>query len=1053
MVNLDNILTFELNILTYKIESSNNDDIVGKDFATFYNEVINEKVLGEIVEKIDYVTFESLVTTNNEESMVFHVKNSPVFYHFIKTAKKNDKVLCILEKRYLADTLSSSSNLDYLSGVYSRSYLISSIAKSILDPNTKDFYFFIIDINDFKHINDNYGHSVGDESLRKFAQTLLKMCGDSILGRFGGDEFILFCPNISHEQMTELAQNIINLNVTLDKKKTKVNVNCCLGVTYSQDKQATFDFLLERADKALYRSKEGGKHIAYFDNECIAKVSKKMSRKSNVSVLQNRHSALFKEELNARRIKYVSLVVIIALLCFVFFEVFLMFMGRRIEEDTKNEVNHIIGTVSGQIDNNLKMSIRTINHQLIQANEEINAFEKIEGNENEISSILNSISTDLFYRLAIVTKDRCYYYVEESGLDKREIKDAALFNDLKEGKQPFYAKSFNGERNGTQVVFMMPFNHVDDNMSEVIGICGFLDSSKFEPYINTSVFDEKTFVSFVKSDGTIISSTGENVKNKINLDEYFREIGVEKSNREHVIKAVKDGSSSGIFTINVNGVEKYVSVDRFIFDENSPDLDSQFRLIVTVPSKAVLKEIKQTVAVINVIFNTSLIVLVVALVVVLFFDYRHKKQFFLIQNIDGRTQGLNYSRFKQDVQTMIYSGKRFSYVYVYCMNFGMMFNNEEEKRDDLLHFINSLIGSKLKDNETVARVYIDRFAFVVNNDENHRTRISQIIDAINEGVFAKYNERIKAIAGVYENRPIDTSSIEYCIDMAGLALRKAISENKESGVTYYTDKMLIYSINEKTMENKARVSLGKNEFIIYYQAQRDILRDKWVSAEALVRWKDPVEGLIFPDKFIPLFERDGFIVDLDIYVFEKVCEFIDRNIKNNRKVLPISVNISKKTLETPNTLERYKKILGKYTFPRNLIIFELTESIMVENKKLLHKVIEDIDHIGCGCAVDDFGTGYSSLSFITNYDFDEIKLDKSFFEKEKFSSEKGKIVVDTVVGLCKNLNVRVVAEGVENMQCVEYLRKIGCECIQGYVFSKPLEEKDFIRLVAKDEIQ
>lgn len=1056
MIDLDSILTFEVNTKSLTIQNSNKKEIVGMSFDTFFNENLQEKFIGEIVEKFDYKYLESLVLSNTEESQIFHIKNSPIYYHFISTPIKKDTSFCIFEKRFLSDTLNVSNNLDYLSGVYSRAYMISCIQDSILDIDTKDFYFFIIDLNNFKKINDKLGHRVGDEALRKFAQILLKIRGNNIFGRYGGDEFIMFCPNISRDEAVELVKKILNISFTIDEEDTKFQVTCCLGLTYSNDKNSTFDFLLERADKALYRAKEKGKHLAYLDDELVAKSSKSKINNSTSKVLNaEKNSILFTQESKMRKIKYFSLIAGIIMLCVVFS----IFLGSSIrdviEEDSKKETKNTVSIVSKQIEDKLKNNIDDwiINLNLIGKgltsqdynNSTFNYGDFLKEYKNEV----------VFSDLAIVTYIDNDKKIILSNNKELSIQSESVFNDLLQAnndtdKKIKYVLNYGKytDEDNNQIIIAVPFYPSE----EIVGICGIINKEKFDVFLSVDVFENESVVSLVDKTGLLYGTSRNNSKDVENFLTFVEELNGSESIEAITVKAALISGKSNIFSMIIDDEEKYVYINNIAFNDNQSN-ENEFRLVFTVPVDKVMSTIIRTVDNIYLIVIVVLTLCMLIVVFVIILNYRHKSKYFVLSNIDTKTKGLNFTRFKKDTQTLINSGERFSYVYVNCLNYTMIFQNEDEKRDELLAYINSIIDGFLQEKELVARLYIDRFIFTVLNNSEHRNRIEKIIKAINDGVYKKYNENIKAIAGVYENRLIDNSNLDYCIDMARLAFEKAIALNKENAVVYYNDRMLMTSIKNQAMKNKAKVALSKGEFVLYYQAQRDIINDCWYSSEALVRWKDPIEGLIFPDAFIPLFEKEGLICELDLYVFDKLCEFIQNSINNNKRVLPVSVNISGKHLEKNNFLDDYYKVLTKYSFDHRLILFELTETVMVENKEQIKKMLDEIHKMGCGCAIDDFGVGYSSFSLITKFDFDEIKLDRSFFNFENEIDEKGKMVISSIIKLCKKLKVRVVAEGVEKASNVAYLKKIGCDVVQGYYFSKPIPQNEYEKLISSDTFE
>lgn len=199
-------------------------------------------------------------------------------------------------------------------------------------------------------------------------------------------------------------------------------------------------------------------------------------------------------------------------------------------------------------------------------------------------------------------------------------------------------------------------------------------------------------------------------------------------------------------------------------------------------------------------------------------------------------------------------------------------------------------------------------------------------------------------------------------------------------------------------------------------------------------------------KFIPVFEKNNFIIKLDEYVFEKVCKDI-KALKNQVKNMPIiSINISKETLTENNFLEKYLRILSKYKINASEIELEITEGIAINNELDIKEILTNIKNKGFKISVDDFGTGYSSLNMLQIMPIDIIKIDKSFIDKiDKFNNNEN--LIEVIMMIAKKMNLKTVAEGVEDIKQVEYLKKVKCDLIQGYYYSKPIKLDEFIEYI------
>lgn len=249
---------------------------------------------------------------------------------------------------------------------------------------------------------------------------------------------------------------------------------------------------------------------------------------------------------------------------------------------------------------------------------------------------------------------------------------------------------------------------------------------------------------------------------------------------------------------------------------------------------------------------------------------------------------------------------------------------------------------------------------------------------------------------------------------------------------------------ERDMEGSFEDAIQNEEFVVWYQPKFDAHSERLVGAEALVRWRKKDGGVVSPGEFIPLFERDGLIVRLDEYVFRKVCQMQRYLLDKIGRVLPISVNLSRSSLHYPGMIERYARIVREYRLDAQMVPIELTESSgtnMNQIKDLAQKMVE----LGFPLHMDDFGAGYSSLGNLNSLPFHMLKLDKSLIDY--IGNPRGDQVLRHIIALAHGLSMEVLAEGVETADQLRFLRDVGCDVIQGYYFSKPLPEKDFLERI------
>ncbi len=257
-------------------------------------------------------------------------------------------------------------------------------------------------------------------------------------------------------------------------------------------------------------------------------------------------------------------------------------------------------------------------------------------------------------------------------------------------------------------------------------------------------------------------------------------------------------------------------------------------------------------------------------------------------------------------------------------------------------------------------------------------------------------------------------------------------------------------VNKLNVTYRMKDALKNREFSVVYQPKIDFKSLQVGGAEALVRWFPKEGNTIFPDQFIPVFEQNGFILSLDLYVLEDVCRFIAENI-NTMNMPKISVNLSAHSILEDNLIERVTQIIEKHKINPEKIEFELTESAVEKDPVLFLKRIQELKNCGFFVSIDDFGAGVSSLNRLSSIDAHVLKLDKAFFDTSA-TEEKNKVVVHNVIRMAKELDMMIVAEGVETKEQALWLRKLDSDYAQGYYFAKPMDENSFRELLQSNKI-
>ncbi len=373
-----------------------------------------------------------------------------------------------------------------------------------------------------------------------------------------------------------------------------------------------------------------------------------------------------------------------------------------------------------------------------------------------------------------------------------------------------------------------------------------------------------------------------------------------------------------------------------------------------------------------------------------------------------------------------------------------------ELGDKVLCAVADVLREIMGNSGIYARFFADNFIMLVPYSERS-VHPQMIIDAVKAAVrkIPELTHELQFYLGVY--KITDKSlSIENMTDRASIACR-SINGSYREHIAYYDEKMRLQMLEEQEICDESRRALDNGEFYVCYQPVYGIKARRFVSAEALVRWNHPTKGMIPPGKFIPVFEKNGFIAELDLYILEQVCVYQKKRMESGLEPFPISVNISRMSMYNPKLFDIISELTNRYHVdPKNFRI-EITESAYNDNPSQL---LETVGRLRGNCfpvLMDDFGSGYSSLNTLKDIPIDILKLDMQFMQGFEKNGKVGTIVT-SIARMSKWLNVPMLAEGVETREQYEFLASIGCSYIQGFYFSRPVPEAEFTMLIEQDEV-
>ena len=243
-----------------------------------------------------------------------------------------------------------------------------------------------------------------------------------------------------------------------------------------------------------------------------------------------------------------------------------------------------------------------------------------------------------------------------------------------------------------------------------------------------------------------------------------------------------------------------------------------------------------------------------------------------------------------------------------------------------------------------------------------------------------------------------------------------------------------------------QTALSEKQFTVYFQPKHSLNDDSMIGAEALVRWIHPEWGFMSPGEFIPLFEKNGFIRNLDEFVWESVCEKLCEWKNKGYPLVPVSVNVSRADIYRSNVIETLSRLIEKYKIDPSLLHLEITESAYTENPEQIISTVEALQNKGFVIEMDDFGSGYSSLNMLSQMSLDILKLDMQFIRYE-MSKPAEQSLLNDIVNMAHRLHLKVVAEGVETVDQKERLKSMKCDYAQGYFYAKPAAAAEYEKLL------
>lgn len=441
------------------------------------------------------------------------------------------------------------------------------------------------------------------------------------------------------------------------------------------------------------------------------------------------------------------------------------------------------------------------------------------------------------------------------------------------------------------------------------------------------------------------------------------------------------------------------------------------------------------------LFRFIIVVGIFVIFFIVIMTLRNRAYLKMVTDKDSVTGLITWEKFKENVQMAITkdSSNKYALIQFDIDKFKVvndMYGIDGGNR--LLRLIATELESMLDKHEMATRFYADVFCLLISyeTDDEITGFIEKLSESIKDCILSV---NLTLIFGIYKVE--EDISVNLMIDRVAFA-RNAVKGNSVQYYSFFDNRMLEEVLREKSIENNMQSALDAGEFEAYLQPQYSVKTEKIVSAEALVRWNDPIRKIIPPSQYIDLFERNNFIIKLDVYMWRQVFKIVANWINSGREPYPISVNVSAVHFRNRTIIDEITEVVNEYDIPLQYVELEITESTLLDDLDYTIETLENLHNLGFRIAMDDFGSGYSSLNVLNKLSIDVLKLDREFLN-DASNSEKGKIVMNDIITMAKHLDMQIVCEGVETKEQVQYLQTTECDKIQGYYYAKPMSLINF----------
>ncbi|CZR81460.1 TPA: EAL domain-containing protein [Clostridioides difficile] len=660
-------------------------------------------------------------------------------------------------------------------------------------------------------------------------------------------------------------------------------------------------------------------------------------------------------------------------------------------------------------------------------------------NEEKMKNLLDEMENQKFYTMAIVDING---NAENTKGDKFSVKDREFFKNSIKGKK-YVSSPYVDEVNKSikKIAISVPLLNND----KVVGVlyCTY-NINTLMKLINVSFYENNSISYVVRNDGTIIlhpqeDSLSKNIYKLLKQDNDIQEV-----NR---LKKELQENKTGATVLNMLEEGRYLGYATMDNGNSENNYIKDWNLIFSIPETVVFSNSEQIInrAIYAVLF--TVLVFIAIIFYIIYIKKSNEKEILSLAYEDKVTYIGNQNKFYRECSKYLLDKPSLNYIIVYFdINNFKMINDTfgYEFGDNLLITIAKALKEELTEGEVYARLSSDYFAIFCDY-KNGRNKIIRKLDSIRNNIESNLSIvfEISLCVGIYfvEEGEVD---IQKAVNKANMA--RSVAKGKNINYAIYNEDVRNKLSEESMILDDIKIALVKNQFEVYYQPKFSLVNGEMIGSEALIRWNHPEHGFISPAVFIPIAEKSKLILKIGRFVFERVCTDLSEWKKQGKKIVPVSVNLSRVELYQPDIVKFINKTIQMYNLSSDLIEIEITETVAINELNILKNVLNELRKYGFSISMDDFGTGYSSISCLRDMPIDILKLDKSFLDGIEHD-ERSRNIAKSIVSLAKSLDLVVIIEGVESKEQAELMKQFGCDLVQGFYFARPMPAKNFLDLL------